>query len=94
MLGNKKLFFGRKVAQSYIKFLERFFSFKDERWKQSIVDKEKSPDEYHLCVRIDNLGSKILFNERIKLNVGEVKTEVWDRDDNRGTDFVLVLKLE
>lgn len=97
MLNNEILFFGKKdvfSAQNYIKLLEHFFSFKDERWKQLILDKEKSSHNYHLCVRINNLDSNFFFYTEGKLDVHEVKTEVWDRDDNHGTDFVLVLTLE
>ncbi len=97
MLDNEILFFGKKDVfsiQNYIKLLERFFSFKDESWKQLILDKEKSPCNYHLCIRIDNLDQKFFFDKDGKLNVNKVETEVWSRDDNHGIDFVLALTLE
>lgn len=97
MLDNEIMFFGKKElfsSENYIKLLKRFFSFKNENWEQLIIEQEKSPKKFHLCVRIDNLNSRVFFDNREKLAVDKVKPELWDRDDNDGIDFVLVLILE
>ena len=81
------------TAKSCIKLLERFFTFKDEGWKTSVITCDSDSQKYHFCIRIKNFKLGMQYDKEQKLSVKEVKTQLWDRHDSDGVNFVLILVL-